>query len=319
MDFSHFPSSLVEIQQKISQICEAANSSQDRWTFHVAETSALTAGSVRVGGPETVDTNLLLGVTRNGKSKENDTQLCTFYLGYSTWEGRVIFLDHTESSSDVDKIMWTRFLARVGKALHCRRLVWRHTDLLPSYGPYSPEALDDWLTLNWNLPEMKACVDYIERDEGTADSLSLRQVFSKVLDQQTPHNTFRLRLATKSDVETIDRLIMGLAEFEKEPESYILSKEQLRHDGFAGHPFYYCILVDDCSGNLAHSCGMAFCWVGCHCNTGRFLFLEDLFFEEKYRGQGGGKLIMSTLATVAQQLGCSKAVWQALDWNTPAM
>ena len=52
---------------------------------------------------------------------------------------------------------------------------------------------------------------------------------------------------------------------------------------------------------------------------GRFLYLEDLFLEVDYRQNGGGNLLMKTLARISLALGCNRLVWQALDWNTAGL
>ena len=76
---------------------------------------------------------------------------------------------------------------------------------------------------------------------------------------------------------------------------------------------------------------MAFCWIGSRQDVPHttsmaqpqqeslFLYLEDLFIEEAYRGSGAGTYVMSTLGEMALSLRCKKMVWQALDWNTPAL
>lgn len=322
------------VREAIARVCQEVNAPQDHdassWKFEPATLESLCAKAPERSGPSTVDTNLLYGIERTSRNINDKTavgQLCTFYFAYSTWEGRVIFWDFTDESPDATAPLWSRLLARIGVALHCRRLVWTHRDALPWYGPVPPETLDGWLTLHWKLPAMQAYSLYKD-ESNVSDGLpsSSKEAFSKALQQAT-HERFRLRLATEADIDIIDRLVMGLAEFENEPESYILSKEQLLHDGFGSdHPMYYCILVDDMANNgdddsddAPYTCAMAFCYVGYHLTEGRFLYLEDLFFEKPYRGKGGGKLVMSTLALVAQSLQCTKAVWQALDWNTPAL
>lgn len=261
-----------------------------------------------------------------------------FYCSFSRLHtpGRVIFWDQivpllSESSSseesDLLKRMTTptkpqplfaRLVAKIGQTLDCRRIVWRHRgdNPLPLYQGVVPvETLEGWLTLYWDLADMQAFAPYRKQaatDTGVATTdgasqLSLQDAFVAAL-AQAKHDTFRLRLATADDVPVIDRLVLGLAEFEGEPESYKLSKEQLKHDGFADRPMYYCILMDD-KAKEDYSCAMALCYVACDLSGGRFLYLEDLFVEEAYRGKGGGKLVMSTLALVAQSLQCTKAVW----------
>ena len=261
--------------------------------------------------------------------------LCSLVLLLATKrKGRVVFWDQVvpisdkpteESGESKDKFavdrLFARLVTKIGQALQCRRMVWRHRGAVPTYGSVPAETLQGWLTLYWDLADMQAYAPYHNKPKNTTSSsngvkLSLQQAFVAAL-VQGKHETFRLRLATGDDVKVIDRLVMGLAQFEGEPESYILSKQQLQQDGFLGRSLYYCILVDDIAKE--YTCAMALCYVACDLSGGRFLYLEDLFVEEPYRGKGCGKLVMSTLALVAQSLQCTKAVWQALDWNAPAL
>lgn len=119
---------------------------------------------------------------------------------------------------------------------------------------------------------------------------------------------------------------MGLAEFENEPESVHVTKEQYRRDGFTPgqSPLFNCLLLEDPSETAGENhqpyvCGMGFTYFAFSFGEGRFLYLEDLYIDEKYRGKGGGSMVMQVLQEVAQSTNCVRSVWQALDWNTPAL
>ena len=128
----------------------------------------------------------------------------------------------------------------------------------------------------------------------------------------------QLQLATENDLHHIERLVHGLAVYEKEVEAIHINQEHYHVDGFHGDsPLYKCLLLQN--KKEEHCCGMAFFYFGYDVGKGRFLYLEDLFIEELYRGNGGGSLIMATLASIAKSVGCTGFVWQALDWNTPAL
>jgi GNAT superfamily N-acetyltransferase len=132
--------------------------------------------------------------------------------------------------------------------------------------------------------------------------------------------SMRLRLAETPDLPAISRLVQGLADFEKEPDAVNVTSEHYDLDGFRTHrPLFYCFLLETERNEKWFASGMAFCYVGQYYDTGRFLYLVDFFIEEPYRGNGAGKFVMGSLATVALNLGCSKMVWQALNWNTPAL
>jgi GNAT superfamily N-acetyltransferase len=79
---------------------------------------------------------------------------------------------------------------------------------------------------------------------------------------------------------------------------------------------YYCLLLEDSTKTV---CGIAFIYFGYDMRNGRYLYLEDLFFEERVRGKGGGKKVMLALANICPLLDCRMFMWQSLDWNTRAL
>jgi GNAT superfamily N-acetyltransferase len=128
----------------------------------------------------------------------------------------------------------------------------------------------------------------------------------------------------------MERLVKGLADFENEPESVHVTKEQYRRDGFTSgqSPLFHCLLLEDPSSETItgekneqkpYVCGMGFTYFGFSFGEGRFLYLEDLYIDKEYRGKGGGSMMMQVLKEVAQSTNCVRSVWQALDWNTPAL
>lgn len=208
---------------------------------------------------------------------------------------------------------------------HMQRFTWQHfkQERAISYpGGSTPETLDGWLTLHWQTEDMKK---FLGKAFSMSDekSLTARQGIETCLAKQSSHPAFRLRLATaKDDLEAIGRLVQGLADFEKEPDAVHVTLDDYRNDGFAteANPLFYCLLLDaETDDKTTYTCGTAFCWLGCTLEDGRFWYLDDLFIEEPYRGKGAGTFIMKTLAAIGLSLDCSRLVWQALDWNTPAL
>lgn len=186
-----------------------------------------------------------------------------------------------------------------------------------------PEVLDGWLTLHWPAEEIKRFLGESDVTSGstTYNDTEIRSAFETTLAGSVGSN-FRLRLATEADLDAISRLVQGLADYEKEPDAVHVTKEHYRCDGFSpGHqPLFYCILLDTVSDTSSHyTCGMAFCYIARKQSNGLFLYLEDLFIEEQHRGAGAGMITMKMLAKLALSLHCSRMVWQALDWNTPAL
>lgn len=208
------------------------------------------------------------------------------------------------------------------------RLNWQHYEHERVAFPVTlpPETLDGWLTLHWDKDTMER---FLGHDSDMlpfttkGNDLSVRQRIETCLtatQTAAPCSNFRLRLADSGDVETIFRLVRGLADFEKEPDAVNMTIDHYSSDGFhAEQPLFYCLLLDFWEEGQWYACGMAFCYVACKYNVGRFLYLEDLFLEESYRGKGAGTFIMRILAAMALSLDSVRLVWQALDWNTPAL
>ncbi len=139
------------------------------------------------------------------------------------------------------------------------------------------------------------------------------------------YTRIRFREATASDADSILNLVHGLASYEKAShEVSVRSSIYVRDD-----PLFECILVEVISGDpnnivTSSSCsskvvGMGFYYLGYALSSGKYLYLEDLFIEHEYRGYGCGKALMYCLAEICMKLGCSRFVWQALDWNSPAL
>jgi GNAT superfamily N-acetyltransferase len=195
----------------------------------------------------------------------------------------------------------------------------------------APDVKHGWLTLHWPVNDITTFLS----SQGCASSIvatqhdDIRAAFVSTLAAAATENnpSFRLRLATEQDLDAMYRLVNGLAVYEKEADAVHVTKDHYRCDGFSTkHPLFYCVLLDSgvLDGNnvvdssSSYTCGMAFCYVA-RKKDGLFLYLEDLFIEEDYRGGGAGMMVMTALARVSMSLGCSKMIWQALDWNTPAL
>lgn len=129
----------------------------------------------------------------------------------------------------------------------------------------------------------------------------------------------KLHLATEANLEDMERLVDGLAVYDKEVGVIHVNQDHYRIDGFTAtsEPMFHCLLLEDQADRKI--CGMAVFYFGYDIEKGRFLYLEDLYIDETYRQRGYGTQCMATLASVASSLGCGGFVWQALDWSTAAL
>ena len=125
----------------------------------------------------------------------------------------------------------------------------------------------------------------------------------------------QIRPATAQDIPSIYRLIYELAVFEKAPEQFVLSQEQLLDDGFGTNPKYICFVAEQNQTIL----GMSFCYVRYSTWKGPVLYLEDLIVNESYRRKGIGKALFQYTCDYANANNYSRVQWQVLDWNQSAI
>ncbi|GMI26331.1 hypothetical protein TeGR_g5377 [Tetraparma gracilis] len=115
--------------------------------------------------------------------------------------------------------------------------------------------------------------------------------------------------------------IRALAAYEKEPDAVNTDLPMLLRDGHpppsspAPYPAFYCLAVR-AGGAVVGYCTW---FVAFSTWEGRVLYLEDLYVAPEHRGGGVGRSVMKALARTARALDCGRFVWQALDWNKPAI
>jgi GNAT superfamily N-acetyltransferase len=124
-----------------------------------------------------------------------------------------------------------------------------------------------------------------------------------------------IRNAIPADIPRIHALIAELAVFEKEPQEFILTKEQLKIDGFGPTPHYVCF-VAEIDKEIK---GISFCYTRYSTWKGRVLYLEDLIVTESERGKGIGKALFQHSCQFAKDNGFFRMQWQVLDWNQSAI
>lgn len=294
------------ILEVVDRVCDRFNEENRKWKL------------ARLDQNELED--FLYGfVVNNSESKDETSFLTTFYFAYSTWNGRVLYVDERYRGSDDElKLHLRRALACIAIPLKCNRLTWQHylnDDGEPYYSEsLKPETLHGWLTLHWQADSIRSFLNSQDTPPLSRDisSISVEETISKVLDHHR-HESFQLRLATEDDLPHICRLVQGLADFEKEYDAVHVTADHYRADGFHSKRLFRCLLLSHVNENKdEYTCGMAFHYLGATAKDGLFLYLEDLFIEEEYRKNGAGTFVMKALASIGSSLGCSRLVWQAL-------
>ena len=128
---------------------------------------------------------------------------------------------------------------------------------------------------------------------------------------------FTLRPATPPDAPGIIRLVIALAEFEKLEPPDAAAQARLVRDAFgeqrrfetwlafvegAADPVGYAIFLETYSSFLALPS----------------LYIEDVFVLPDHRQQGVGGALLKQAVVLANERGCGRVEWTALDWNTNA-
>ena len=124
-----------------------------------------------------------------------------------------------------------------------------------------------------------------------------------------------IRKAIKSDARSILFLIRELAIFEKEPESVILTEDQIERDGFGDRPLFECF-VSEVADQVV---GMALYYPRYSTWKGPTFHLEDLIVTEPMKGKGIGTQLYNAFLEHAYDTGVKRVEWAVLDWNLPAI
>ena len=63
----------------------------------------------------------------------------------------------------------------------------------------------------------------------------------------------------------------------------------------------------------------ALCYFAYSTWKGNCLYLEDIYVEPEWRAHGIGMALIQQCVEFAHSHRCQRVMWQALDWNTPAI
>ncbi len=126
----------------------------------------------------------------------------------------------------------------------------------------------------------------------------------------------KLRPATPEDAPLILQFIRELAEYERDPKAAVATEADILRHAFSEHPLIHVVLAE-WEGRPA---GFALYFFNFSTWQGKpGLYLEDLFVRPALRGFGIGKALLKHLARIAVERGCTRYVWQVLDWNEPSI
>jgi len=126
-----------------------------------------------------------------------------------------------------------------------------------------------------------------------------------------------IRTAGPEDAPEVFRLIHELAVYEKLDQSVRTDAQGIRDAMQSDTPRITVLLAEEEETHRAVGFALYF-YTFSTFEGSPTLYLEDIFVEPSSRGTGIGSRLLALLARAAQENGCRRMEWTALDWNTPA-
>jgi GNAT superfamily N-acetyltransferase len=118
-------------------------------------------------------------------------------------------------------------------------------------------------------------------------------------------------------VERIVALCRELAVYEREPDQFAMTVEQLHTALFGPEPKVFAHVAENDEGVVVGTAVwfLTFStWDGVH-----GIYLEDLYVSQDQRGTGLGFALLAALARECVSNGYTRLQWAVLDWNTPSI
>jgi GNAT superfamily N-acetyltransferase len=127
-----------------------------------------------------------------------------------------------------------------------------------------------------------------------------------------------IREALLEDVAAIHGLILELAEYEHAIHEVIATPRDLEAALFGPTPQVRAhVAVDDATNEVV---GLALWFITYSTWLGRHgIYLEDLYVKPTQRGNGYGRALLATLASLCIENDYRRLEWSVLDWNEPAI
>src|SRR5258706_12520683 len=126
----------------------------------------------------------------------------------------------------------------------------------------------------------------------------------------------RIETATADDIPCIVRLVKKLAAYEKLAHQMVATEDDFRRAlfGTEGNVAALIAFIDDAPAGFALYFYTFSTFLG-----RRGIYLEDIFVELEFRGQGIGRALLQRLAKIARQQNCGRVEWSVLTWNQPSI
>jgi len=126
----------------------------------------------------------------------------------------------------------------------------------------------------------------------------------------------RIERASERDIPAILRLVGRLAEYEKLAHAMVSTEDDFRRALFGPQRNVEALMAF--AGDAPVGFAMYFYNFSTFLGK-RGIYLEDLFVEPEYRGQGIGKALLERLARIGKEEDCGRIEWSVLTWNQPSI
>ena len=125
-----------------------------------------------------------------------------------------------------------------------------------------------------------------------------------------------IRAARPGDERLVLAFIRKLAEYEKLLDEVVADEVLIGKSLFGLEPKVFCDIAE-WSGEPAGFALWFYNYSTFHARHG--IYLEDLFVEPHFRGQGIGKALLKNLARRCIDRGLTRLQWSVLTWNEPSI
>ena len=120
------------------------------------------------------------------------------------------------------------------------------------------------------------------------------------------------RKARRSDFPSILALLKEFSVFQKTPEKVTITLAQMEDDS----DLFQCLVAENDSKEIV---GFATFYFTYNSWSGKGLYLDDLYVQEKYRQHKIGSRLLNEVIDFAKQEKCKKLRWLVSRWNTDAI
>jgi GNAT superfamily N-acetyltransferase len=123
----------------------------------------------------------------------------------------------------------------------------------------------------------------------------------------------RVRRAVEADVPNLLPLMRELARFENYENSFAITEEVLREQGFRrSPPDFHCLVAEE--NNLLVGLAVYY-FVPFTYRAKPNVIIKELYVADGHRSKGVGKLLMKAVAQEAEKADCGLIKWYVAKWN----